>query len=39
LNTGWRAEALASDIGDLLEGRAGLSFAKGEGLVLRHIDP
>jgi ribonuclease D len=39
LATGWRAEALAADIGDLLEGRAGLSFAKGEGLVLRHVDP
>lgn len=39
LATGWRAEALASDIGDLLEGRAGLSFAKGEGLVLRAVDP
>ena len=39
LSTGWRAEALATDIGDLLEGRAGLSFAKGEGLVLRPLDP
>lgn len=39
LATGWRAEALATDIGDLLEGRAGLSFAKGEGLVLRPLDP
>ena len=39
LSTGWRGEALASDIGDLLEGRAGLSFAKGEGLVLRPLDP
>jgi ribonuclease D len=39
LAAGWRAEALAADIGDLLEGRAGLSFAKGEGLVLRPLDP
>lgn len=38
LATGWRAEALAEDIGALLEGRAGLSFAKGEGLVLRSVD-
>lgn len=36
LATGWRAEALAEDIGALLEGRAGLSFARGEGLVLKH---
>ena len=39
LATGWRAEALATDIGELLEGRAGLSFVKGEGLVLRRVDP
>lgn len=38
LASGWRAEALATEIGDLLEGRAGLSFAKGEGLVLRPVD-
>ena len=36
LATGWRAEALASDIEALLAGRASLSFAKGVGLVLRH---
>ncbi|HEX4903421.1 MAG TPA: ribonuclease D [Acidimicrobiales bacterium] len=35
LGTGWRAEALAEDIEALLEGRAGLSFARGEGLVLK----
>lgn len=39
LATGWRSEALATDISDLLEGRAGLSFVKGEGLVLRRVDP
>ena len=38
LAIGWRAEALADDIGSLLDGRAGLSFAKGVGLVLRHVD-
>jgi len=38
LAAGWRAEALAQDVADLLEGRAGLSFAKGEGLVLRAVD-
>ena len=35
LGTGWRAEALAEDIEALLHGRAGLSFARGEGLVLK----
>lgn len=35
--SGWRGEALASDIDDLLDGRAGLSFRRGEGLVIeRH---
>ena len=38
LSEGWRAEALAEEIDELLEGRAGLSFAKGEGLVLRRFD-
>lgn len=38
LATGWRAEALADDIHALLDGRAGLSFEKGVGLVLRHVD-
>lgn len=38
LARGWRSEALAADIEALLEGRAGLSFAKGEGLVLRSVD-
>lgn len=37
LAAGWRAEALAEDIAALLEGRAGLSFAKGDGLVLRPL--
>jgi ribonuclease D len=37
LATGWRAEALAEDIAALLDGRVGLSFAKGEGLVLRPV--
>ena len=35
LATGWRAEALASDIEALLEGRSALSFERGVGLVLR----
>lgn len=38
LAKGWRSEALAADIDALLDGRAGLSFAKGEGLVLRSLD-
>jgi ribonuclease D len=38
LATGWRAEAVAEDLVALLEGRAGLSFARGEGLVLRPVD-
>jgi ribonuclease D len=38
LARGWRSEALAADIEALLDGRAGLSFAKGEGLVLRSLD-
>jgi len=37
LASGWRAEALAEDIAALLDGRVGLSFAKGEGLVLRPV--
>ncbi len=32
---GWRAEALADDIGSLLAGRSALSFERGVGLVLR----
>ncbi len=35
LATGWRAEALASDIDGLLDGRSALSFERGVGLVLR----
>lgn len=38
LATGWRSEALAADIAALLEGRAGLSFARGAGLVLKRWD-
>jgi ribonuclease D len=38
LRHGWRAEALAHDIDALLDGQAALSFAKGNGLVLRR-DP
>jgi ribonuclease D len=38
LASGWRAEAVADDLMALLEGRAGLSFARGEGLVLRAVD-
>ncbi len=38
LAIGWRAEALAEEIGALLEGRAALSFEKGTGLVLRRGD-
>ena len=35
LSSGWRAEALAREIEDLLDGRAALSFERGTGLVLR----
>lgn len=35
LAIGWRAEALAEEIGALLDGRAALSFERGVGLVLR----
>lgn len=38
LAVGWRAEALAEEIGALLDGRAGLSFERGVGLVLRRDD-
>ena len=35
LVTGWRADALATDIRALLDGDASLTFERGEGLVLR----
>lgn len=35
LTSGWRAEALAAEIDDLLDGRSALSFERGVGLVLR----
>lgn len=35
---GWRAEALAGQLEELLDGRAALSFERGTGLVLRR-DP
>lgn len=35
LATGWRGEALADDIGSLLDGRSSLAFERGVGLVLR----
>ena len=35
LATGWRYEALASDIDGLISGRSSLSFERGVGLVLR----
>ncbi len=38
LATGWRSHALADDVHALLDGRAGLSFEKGVGLVLRPVD-
>jgi ribonuclease D len=38
LAVGWRAEALAEEIGALLDGRAALSFERGVGLVLRRDD-
>ena len=38
LARGWRSEALAAEIEDLLAGRAALSFERGTGLVLRRDD-
>lgn len=35
LASGWRGEALADDIGSLLDGRSSLAFERGVGLVLR----
>lgn len=35
---GWRADALASDIAALLDGRAALAFERGVGLVLKPDD-
>lgn len=38
LAAGWRREALADDLDALLAGTAALSFAPGEGLVMRRHD-
>ena len=34
LRRGWRRDAIAAELDDLLDGKAALTFARGEGLVL-----